>query len=173
MCIARLRILFLSTAAAAAMPLTASAAPLSLSHPAGPPTTIFKSGYDKCKLASVAAISRAAGKPYSKGRFDGKTCTWSSADGNYVVLVDAHPSGYLELMVPSIGKHRGGEQVKAVSVPGASKALIDTHSYANTHRYQKDLFAAFPSGVVQVSLDYSTKLPDSALIAVMRLVTRS
>ena len=173
MTIAQLRRVFLSAGVAAAMPLTASAAPLVASRPAGPPTTIFRSGYDKCKLASVAAISKAAGKPYSKGSFDGKTCTWSSADGNYVVLVDAHPSGYLELMVPSIGKHAGGEQVTAVRVPGASRALIDTHPYASTHRYQKDLFAVFPQGVVQVSLDYSTKLQNSALIAVMRLVTSS
>jgi hypothetical protein len=133
---------------------------------------IFKAGYNKCKLASVAAISKAAGERYAKGSFDGKTCTWSSADGAYVVLVDAHPPGYLELMVPSVGKHAGGEQVKAVTVAGASKALLDTHPYANTHRYQKDLFAEYPQGVVQVSLDYATKLPDSALVAVLQLVTR-
>ena len=75
-------------------------------------------------------------------------------------------------MVPSIGKH-AGEVVKRITVPGASKAVLDTHSYANTHRYQKDLFAVYPQGVVQVSMDYSTALPDSALVAVMRLLTHT
>jgi hypothetical protein len=151
-----------------------AAAALLTAAPAGaaPPSTLFKSGYDKCKLASLAAIDKAAGKTVAKGSFDGKVCTWSSRDGNYVILLDSHPSGYLELMVPSPGKHNG-ELVKAIKVAGASKALLDTHSFANTHRYQKDLFAVYAQGVVQVSMDYSTALPDAALVAVMRLVTRT
>ena len=62
---------------------------------------------------------------------------------------------------------------KWIAVPGASKALLDTHAYKNTRRYQKDLFAVYPQGIVQVSMDYSTALPDSRLIAVMRLVART
>jgi hypothetical protein len=155
----------ISTLAAAALLTAAPAA-------AAPPSTLFKSGYDKCKLASLPAIEKAAGKTVAKGRFDGKVCTWSSSDGNYVILLDSHPAGYLEVMVPSPGKH-SGEVVKAVKVSGASKALLDTHSYANTHRHQKDLFAVYPQGVVQVSMDYSTALPDATLVAVMRLVTRT
>jgi hypothetical protein len=167
---ARTLVPFLMTAAVLASPLAASGAAGSASGARGQPGGIFKSGDDKCKLASVAAISKAAGERYTKGSFDGKTCTWSSADGNYVIVVDSHPSGYVELMVPSIGNHPGGEQVRAVGVAGASKAVLDTHPYAKTHRYQKDLYAVYPQGVVQVSLDYATKLPDSALFAVLRLV---
>ena len=59
-----------------AMPVGAAAA-ASKSSAAGPPSSMFKSGYNKCKLASLAAISKAAGKSYSRGKFDGKTCTWS------------------------------------------------------------------------------------------------
>jgi hypothetical protein len=106
---------------------------------AGPPSSMFKTGYNKRKVASLAVIGKAAGKTYSKGSFDGKTCTWSSSDGNYVILLDTHPAGYLEPMVPSIGRHTDGEVVKAASLPGASKAVLDTHPYAKTHRYQKDL----------------------------------
>ena len=132
---------------------------------------MFKSGYNKCRLASLAAIKKATGQTYSNAHFDGKTCTWSSSDGNYVILVDTHPSGYLDLLVPSIGRHSDGEVVKRVVVSGASKAVLDTHPFKNTHRYQKDLVASYPQGDVQVSMDYSTSLPDSKLLTVMRLVT--
>ena len=156
-----------------ATPVGTAAAARSTSAASAPPSSMFKTGYNKCKLASLAAIDKEAGKTFSKGKFDGKTCTWSSSDGNYVILVDTHPSGYLEFMVPSIGVHAGGETVKAVNVHGASKAVLDTHAFANTHRYQKDLFAVYAPGVVQVSMDYSTSLPDAKLVTVMRLVTRT
>ena len=136
-----------------------------------PPAKMFQSGYNKCKLASLAAINMTTGKKFAKGTFDGKTCTWSSSDGNYVILIDTHPSGYL-LVVPSVGTHPG-EVVKRITIRGASKAVLETHSFANTHRYQKDLFAEFPQGVVQVSMDYSTALPDSKLVAVLKLVTHT
>jgi hypothetical protein len=135
---------------------------------------MFKSGYNKCKLASLAAISKAGGHTYTQAKFDGKTCTWSSADGNYVILVDTHPAGYIDLLVPSVGKHPSGEIVIRVGgLPKAPQAVIDTHPYANTHRYQKDLFAAFAPGVVQVSMDNGTRLSDVTLVAVLRLVTRT
>ena len=140
---------------------------------AAPPAALFKSGYNKCKVASLAAVNKTTGKKFAKAKFDGKTCTWSSSDGNYVILVDTHPAaGYLEAFVPPVGKS-ANDVVKRVAVPGASKALLDTHSFKNTRRYQKDLFAVYPQGIVQVSMDYSTALPDSRLIAVMRLVTRT
>jgi hypothetical protein len=140
----------------------------------GPPASMFKTGYDKCKLASVSAMSKAAGHTYAHAKFDGKTCTWSSADGSYVVLVDTHPAGYIDLMVPSLGKHPSGERViRVAGLPKVSKAVLDTHSYANTHRYQKDLFAAYAPGVVQLSMDNATPLPDATLVAVIRLVTRT
>ena len=164
---------FLVAAVVLAASVGPAAAARSNSAASGPPTLMFKTGYNKCKLASLPAIRKAAGRTFAKAKFDGKTCTWSSIDGNYVILLDTHPAGYLDLMVPSIGKHANGEVVKPVGVPRASKAVLDLHPYKNTHRYQKDLFAAYPQGVVQVSMDYATPLPDSALVAVMRLVTRT
>lgn len=157
---------------AATLVVSAPAA-ASNSTAAAPPAAMFKHGYNKCKLASLAALSKTTGKKFAQAKFDGKTCTWSSGDGNYVILLDTHPTaGYLEYFVPSVGRH-ANEVVKRVTVPGASKALLDTHSFKNTHRYQKDLFAVYAQGIVQVSMDYSTALPDSALIAVMRLVTHT
>jgi hypothetical protein len=82
--------------------------------------------------------------------------TWSNSDGSYVILLDTHPAGYLDFMVPSIGRHTDGEVVKAVSLPGASKAVLDTHSYAKTHRYEKGLLPRYPQGVVQVTMNYAT-----------------
>lgn len=164
------RVILSFVAAVLVLALTAAAA-VGASNAAAPPDAMFKSGYNKCKLASLATVNKTTGKKFAKAKFDGKTCTWSSSDGAYGILVDTHPTaGYLEYFVPSVGKH-AAEVVKRVSVPGASKALLDTHSFKNTHRYQKDLFAVYPQGIVQVSMDYATALPDSMLIAVMRLMT--
>jgi hypothetical protein len=161
----------LSFVAVALVLAAVAAAAVDASSAAVPPNTMFKSGYNKCKVASLAAVDKTTGKKFAKAKFDGKTCTWSSTDGGYVILLDTHPTaGYLEYFVPSVGRH-AAEVVKRVTVPGASKALLDTHAYKNTHRYQKDLFAVYPQGIVQVSMDYSTALPDSVLIAVMRLLT--
>jgi hypothetical protein len=138
-----------------------------------PPDAAFKAGYNKCKLATPAALSQTAGKQFATARFDGKTCTWSSSDGNYVVLVDTHPAGYIELLGPSLGKHPNGDTARLVSLPGATKAVLETFSHKNTGRYAKDLLAAYPQGVVQVSLNFSTALSDKTTIAVARLLTHT
>ena len=138
-----------------------------------PPSAMFKSGFNKCKLATLAAINTTTGKKFAKAKFDGKSCTWSSSDGNYVILLDTHPTGYLEFLGPPIGKSANGDVTTRITVRGASKAVLDTHSFANTHRYQKDLFAVYPQGVVQVSVDYSTTLPNSTIVAVERLLTHT
>lgn len=138
-----------------------------------PPSAMFKSGYNKCKLATLAALNKTTGKKLVKAKFDGKTCTWSSSDGNYVILVDTHPAGYLEFLGPTLGKSPNGDVAARVTVPGASKAVLRTHAYANTHRCQKDLFAVYPQGVVQVSMDYPTALPTRTIVAVERLLTHT
>lgn len=166
--IPRTRLVLVASAVFLSVPI---GAPGSAAAAKAPPNAMFKKGYNKCKLASLAAINRTTGKKFAKAKFDGKTCTWSSSDGNFVILLDTHPVGYL-LVVPAVGTYPS-EVVKAVTIRGASKALLDTHSYANTRRYQKDLFAEFPQGVVQVSMDYSTALPDAKLVAVLKLVTRT
>jgi hypothetical protein len=138
-----------------------------------PPSAMFKSGYNKCKLSTVAALSKTAGKKLVKATFDGKTCTWSSSDGNATILVDTHPAGYLEFLGPALGKHANGDVVKAITVPGASKAVLETFSHANTGRYAKDILAVYPQGVVQVSVNYSTALSARTVIAVTRLLTHT
>ena len=133
---------------------------------------MFRSGYNKCKLATPAALSKTTAKKFVAAKFDGKTCTWSSGDGKFV-LVDTHPGGYLDFMGPTIGKQPNGDVTKAIRVPGASKALLETFSHANTPRYAKDLLAVYPQGVVQVSVNYATPLPDKTVIAITRLVTHT
>jgi hypothetical protein len=160
-------------AVAVALSLTAALGAGATRSVAAPPSAMFKSGYNKCKLATPAALSKTTAKKFVKAKFDGKTCTWSSSDGNYVVLVDTHPAGYLEFLGPTIGKSANGDVTKLIRVPGASKAVLETFSHANTHRYAKDLFAVYPQGVVQVSINYSTALPDKTVVAVTRLVTHT
>ncbi len=160
----------LFAAAIVLVPVTASASGVASRQEAGGPSAIFTSGYNKCKLASAAAMTKAAGKPLTAGKFDGKTCRWASADGNYGVLVDSHPTGYLEMMVQAPGKH-GSDIVTAVRVAGSSKTWIVTHSHALTGSYNKDLFAQYPQGVVQVSMNYTTALSNAAVLGVLRLVT--
>lgn len=165
---------FVIAAVILAASVGAAAAARSDSVASGPPASMFKTGYNKCKLASLTAMSKAAGRIYAKTTFDGKTCTWSSADGNYVILLDTHPAAYvavLRLVLSDSGKR--GDKASSVSVPGASKAVLDVFPYAKTRRYAKDLFAVYPQGVVQVSMNSLTSLPTARLIAVMRLVTRT
>lgn len=131
---------------------------------------MFKSGYDLCKRASTADLSKAGGEPFSPGSFDGSTCTWSTSDGDYVVMLSTHPAAYAATF-SLLGRH--GDKVSSVKVPGASKAVLDTFPFAKTHRYAKDLFAVYRRGVVQVSMNYKTPLATSKLIAVMKLVTRA
>ena len=120
------------------LPLGASAALRSTHRASGPPSTMFKTGYNLCKRASLAAIDKAAGKTYEKGTFDGKFCTWSSSDGNYVIMLTTHPAAYvavLNLLLSESGKN--GDKAVSVRVPGASKAVLDTFPYAQTRRLRR------------------------------------
>ena len=157
-----------SAAVALALPLGAVAATRAPSHAAGPPAKMFKSGYNLCKRASAAEIGQAGGQEFSPGTFDGSVCTWSSSDGDYVVMLSTHPPAYAATL-SLLGRH--GDKVSSVRVPGASKAVLDVFPFAKTHRYAKDLFAVYRHGVVQVSMNYKTHLATSRLIAVMKLVT--
>ena len=74
---------------------------------------------------------------------------------------------------PKIGRHTNGDVAKPIGVPGASKAVLETFSHANTGRYAKDLLAVYPQGVVQVSVNYSTLLSDKTMVAVVRLLTHT
>jgi len=138
-----------------------------------PPAGLFKSGYDKCKVAGLAAVAKAAGVKLAKGKFSGKQCSWSTADGRASIVFDTHPTGYMEYLVPKPGKEANGDVTRKISVPGATKALLDTHSFALTGRHVKDLFAQYAPGVVQVSLNYAGPLSDARCVAVLRLLTHT
>jgi hypothetical protein len=135
---------------------------------AGPPTPIFKTGFNLCKLATLPAVEKAAGATLSPGTFDGKFCNWSGG-GSYTVMVTTHPSAYTAMLALLGGQK--GEKVSNVTVPGASRGVLDAFPYAKTHRYDSDLYAVYPQGVVQVSFNYATSFQVARLIAVMRLLT--
>ena len=166
-------ITLIAIAAVTAFAASTVGAALNAPLASAPPSAMFKSGYNKCKLATLAALNKTAGKTLAKAKFDGKTCTWSSSDGSYVILIDTHPAGYLEFLGPTLGKSPNGDVAARIAVPGASKAVLQTHAYANTHRYQKDLLAVYPQGVVQVSMDYATALPTRTIVAVEKLLTHT
>ena len=158
---------FAATVLILAAPVGTAAAAISTSAASGPPSALFKKpAVELCKLASLAEMSKAAGKTIGSCRLSGNTTSWYSSDGNWEIDLFAQtPSG-----VPPLGKHANGN-VKRVSVPG-SKAVLDTWSHG-VARYEKHLFATYPRGVVGLDMvSYSTAIPDAALIAVIRLVTR-
>jgi hypothetical protein len=140
---------------------------------AGPPDAMFVHGYNLCKVTSLAALNKATGKNFTKATNHKSFCIWSSGRGKYSIQVDTHPAGYIEFLGPTLGRHANGDVARAIAVPGASKAVLETFSHANTGRYAKDLFAAYPQGVVQVGLNYSTTLSDKVAVAVLRLVTHT
>ncbi len=94
-----------------------------------------------------------------KCKFDGKSTTWSSPNGEHVVLFDTHPRGYLEYFVP-LGKHADGAKTAELARTAYTlKARLETYPFAKTHRYAEDLFMEFPEGVVQLSLNSNTPIP--------------
>ena len=157
---------FVATALILVAPVAAAASAASAAS--GPPSALFKKpAVNLCRLASLAEISKATGKTIGSCRLSGNTTSWYSSDGNWEIDLFAQAlSG-----VPPIGKHVNG-YVKRVSVARASKAVLDTWSHG-VGRYEKHLFAVYPKGVVGLDMvSYSTAIPDAALIAVVRLVTR-
>jgi hypothetical protein len=160
------RILCLTSSLVIACAVAAAAA-------AAPPPTLFTRGYDKCKATTLTALSKTTGVKYTRAKFSGKQCIWANADGSDTIVFDTHPAGYLEYMVPKPGKEPNGDVTRRAAVAGASKALLTTHSFAATNRHNKDLFAEYASGVVQVSMSYADPLPDARVLAVMRLLTHT
>ena len=162
-----MKALLSSTVLALALALTASVSA------AAPPSKLFVHGYNLCRTTSLETMTTVAKRHFVTARFDGATCTWSTGDGNATILIDVHPSSYLDYLAPPVGRHANGDVVRRIKVPGATKGLLETFSHANTARYAKDLFAAYPGGVVQVSVNYATPVSDALVVAVMRLVTHT
>jgi len=169
-----LKCLLLSTvaAAAAAFALTV-AGPGAARAAASPPDAMFVHGYNLCKVTTLTALNKTTGKKFTKATNYKSFCIWSSGDGNYALQVDVHPLGYTEYGAYPIGKRPSGDVNSMISVPGASKAILVTHSHALTGRYARDVLGVYPQGVVSVSLIYATPLPTSTAVAVTRLVTHT
>jgi hypothetical protein len=157
----------------AALAVVAAFAVVPAAAVSAPPANLFKHGYDKCKAASVGSVAKAVGAKIAKARFSGKDCTWSTFDGSVTILFDTHPTGYMEYLVPKPGRAANGDVTRKIAVLGASKALLETHSFAAIHRHAKDLFAQYAAGVVQVSINSAPPLSDGRCVALMRLLTRT
>lgn len=140
---------------------------------ASPPSAMFVHGYNLCKVTTLTALRKTTGKKFTKANNHKSFCDFASGDDAYVIMVDVHPLGYTEYGAYPIGKQSNGDVNSRISVPGASKAILVTHSHALTGRYAKDVLAVYPQGVVSVSLVYQTPLPTSTAVAVTRLVTHT
>ena len=66
-----------SVLGAAAVALSALAAPATA---AGPPSVLFRAGYDLCRAAPLAAVRKAGGQLYQRGILVNGACTWQRAD---------------------------------------------------------------------------------------------
>ena|SRR5438034_956431 len=158
---------------AAALSLCVAVGARATESAATPPNAMFVHGYNLCKVTTLAALSKTTGKKFTVAHNHKSFCDFASADDNYVLQVDVHPLGYTEYGAYPIGKRPSGDVNSRISVPGASKAILVTHSHALTGRYAKDVLAVFPQGVVSVSLIFNTPLSTSTAIAITRLVTHT
>ena len=88
-------------------------------------------------------------------------------------MFTTHPAAYsveLDLLLKSGGSQKG-EKVTSIRIPGASRGVLDSFPYAQTHRHAADLFAVYRQGIVQVSFNDAKRFTTASLIAVLRLVT--
>ena len=170
-------------AATATTAVSASARTASATGASGPPSAMFKKGYNLCKAASLASIKKAGGQPYRAGIFDGRVCNWERKGLKAGITVSITTGPQVIGMKQQLSTVHGskvvhGIKIKRVSVPGASLAAIETlpaiHGLPSLKgEVHKDLFAVYSAGMVHVSMTAPHSLPDSRLFAVLKAVTRS
>lgn len=158
-------------AAVAALGLTAGAGAAATGT--SPPSAMFVHGYNLCKVTSLAALNKATGRKFTKATNHKSFCNWASVNDDDVLQLDVHPLGYTEYGAYPVGKRPNGDVNSLISVAGASKAVLVTHSHALTGRYAKDILAVYPQGVVSVALVSSTPLSTKSMVAATRLVTHT
>jgi hypothetical protein len=173
----RLTFIVLATViAGSAVAVSGTAAARSTSHSAAPPRALFRTGYDLCRAASLAAIRRAGGQPYKAGVFDGHLCNWERHDLKAGITLSTHPASVGAALMRGFLAHNGTKGIKAkrVKVPGASKAVLVTfRTQPKLRQVARDLFAIYADGTIQVNMTAPGLLPVSRLVAVMKLIARA
>jgi hypothetical protein len=156
------------------LPLTSLVAAFAFTGAVGPPRALFRTGYDLCRAAPLAAIRAAGGQPYRAGVLANGTCTWERADLRAGISVSVHPSTAGAELIRGFLDQNGthGVEARRVGVPGASRAVLVTVALPGSTQPAKDLLAAFRAGVVQVNMTAPRTLPDGRLLAVMHALTR-
>ena len=152
--------------------VTGTAAARPASRLAGPPATFFSQGHNLCRAASLAAVRKAGGQHYKAGLFAGRVCNWERSDLKAGITLSTHPPAIGATLMRQFLSESGsnGITAKSLSIPGASKAVLVTLPAPTPGQVSKDLFATYSHGVVQVNMTAPGSLPDSRLIAVMRLI---
>jgi hypothetical protein len=138
-----------------------------------PSPALFKDGYDLCKAAPLSAVRAAGAQPYKRGLFANKSCTWVRPDLKAGVTLSTHPPAAGAMLMEQFLQMNGksGFVARRVHVPGASRAVLVTMPRSLSTTPAKDLFAAYPRGVVQVNMTAPGTLPARRLLAVLHAVT--
>ena len=153
---------------------------------AGPPSSMFRPGYDLCDTTSLAALrkiaglgSLAGGDARATGYFVGaggvRNCVWHTKRGELLGI---------GTFLPSLGARlKQMEQMSQfpvlhspASMPGASKAFLYAFPQSQAGGNRVDLYAVYPKGIVQIAIAGPGKFqgpPTQQLIAVLRLVTHT
>jgi len=154
----------------AAIALSALAAPAAA---AGPPSALFRAGYDLCRAAPLAAVRKAGGQPYKRGILVNEACTWQRADLRASLVLSTHPSSTGSILMHDFLVQNGkkGLDAKRIAVRGASKAVLVTLHVPGSTGTSKILLAGYPRGVIQINMT-APALPDARLLAVVQLVAR-
>jgi hypothetical protein len=140
---------------------------------AGPPATLFKSGYNLCRAAPLSAIRTAGGQAYKRGIFANKGCLWERPDLKAGVTLSTYPPAQGAAVMRQFLQMNGKSGFTAVRVkaPGAKSAVLVTLPHSSSRTPAKELLAAYPRGVVQVNMTAPHSVPNARLLAVLRAVT--
>ena len=139
---------------------------------AASPGALFAKGFNTCKAVPLAAIQKAGGQKYGAGVFQVSVCTWKTSGAKAEITLSTYPTSIGTMTMNTIltlnGK--GGNKAVKVSVPGASKAVLETTPPQNGEVH-KALFVLFPKGVLSVSMTSPGSLADSRPFAVVKALT--
>lgn len=130
----------------------------------GSPVTALAPGRDVCKSVSLAALRAASGQPYRAGIAVNGSCSWERPDLAAGMTLTSHPRpAGLALMQQFLARRQ--PPATRLRVPGASEAVVVRASAQS--RY---VFAAYPSGVVQLNMTAPRAPSNARLLRVLRLV---
>jgi hypothetical protein len=161
----------------AAVTLTSAAAMLPAaiaSAPTQPPRALFRSGYNLCHAAPLAAIRKAGRQHYKAGTFSHGACAWERSDLKAGIALSTHPTSVGKALMKMFRAQSGKQHVtaRAIKIPQATRALLVTLPAGQPTERSKYLFAAYQRGVIQVNMTAPKSLPTTRLRAVLGLVSR-